>query len=77
MVLREGNGIGQRITVLRVVKNDSFFMGYAQRRLIGVQAKISNVDFFSENFTIERWWVSEKNGGSPTSFWREHARKNT
>ena len=54
MVVREGNGIGQRITVLTVVKNDSCFMGYAQRRLIGVQAKISNVDFFSENFTIER-----------------------
>ena len=70
----------------------------------------SNIDFFSENFTIERWWVSDvktvmtfsrnfsnihfflkilplkgdelmmsemqKNGGSPTSFWREHARKN-
>ena len=54
MVVREGNGIGQRITVLTVVKNDSFFMGYVQRRLIGVQAKISSIDFFSENFTIER-----------------------
>ena len=50
MVVREGNGIGQRITVLRVVKNDLFFMGYAQRRLIGVQAKISNIDFFFWKF---------------------------
>ena len=37
--------------------------------------------FFAENFTIERWRVSDvriaKNGGSPTSFWREHVWKNT
>ena len=40
----------------------------------------SNIDFFSENFTIERWWVSDvgnvkKNGES--SFWREHIPKCT
>ena len=51
-------------------------------RLRTFARKVSNIDFFPENFTFERWLVSDvrnvkKNVGSPTSFWREHAQKNT
>ena len=53
----------------------------SEKRMKDVRTKVFQHSFFPR-LTTQRWWVSyvrnvKKNRGSPTSFWREHVRKNT